>query len=148
MKPKLKFIIPKAKRAWLHSYTIDIYAIKYNKTQRKSNKSTGAPINFKRVYVSAWRLDYSENLKGRKTLHMYTTISFSVKAWPWVYTLGFRRRHVTTGSWGGGRRWYRQLSGWQMFLKKRLEWPKRLCWRDGIIIIYYLLCISYTKYKI
>jgi len=41
--------------------------------------------------------------------------------WFTVY-IRFRRRDVTTRSRGGGRRWYKQLPGWQIFLKKPLKW--------------------------
>ena len=49
------------------------------------------------------------------------------------YTVGFLRRDVTARSRGGGRRWCKQLSGLEIFLKKRLERSTRLAWRDKII---------------
>jgi len=40
----VKLIIPKAKKAWLHIYTRDIYAMKHNNMQRKNNKTTKVPV--------------------------------------------------------------------------------------------------------
>jgi len=47
----------------------------------------------------------------------------------WNNIFGLRRRDVTAGPWSqaGGRTWYKQLSGWQMFVKKTFGMIQASC---------------------